>query len=64
MIMKRKWIDQSPLIVADTQERMLFFEDGNFPEIERDNLYFFFELVELGRFGKRISDVLTSKKFQ
>ena len=63
-VMKRKWIDQSPLIVADTQERMLFFEDGNFPEIERDNLYFFFELVELGRFGKRISDVLTSKKFQ
>ena len=34
------------------------------PERERDNIYFFFELTEMGRFGKTVSEVLTSRSFQ
>jgi hypothetical protein len=62
--MKRKWQDQDFFIASSAEERIKIFESGRLPERERDNLYFFFELVELGRFGKRISDVLSSRKFQ
>lgn len=63
-VMKRKWQDQDFFIASSAEERIKIFESGRLPERERDNLYFFFELVELGRFGKRISDVLSSRKFQ
>jgi lipopolysaccharide assembly outer membrane protein LptD (OstA) len=63
-VMKRKWQDQDFFIASSVEERIKIFESGRLPERERDNLYFFFELVELGRFGKRISDVLSSRKFQ
>ena len=45
-------------------KRIKNLTEGRYPERERDNVYVFFELVELGRFGKKISDVLKPKKFQ
>ena len=64
-LMKRKWIDQNYYALTANKanggnphwEELIF-------EKERDNLYFFFELVELGRFGKEISEVLSSRSFQ
>ena len=63
-LMKRKWTDQNLLFEEDELERIKNLTEGRYPERERDNVYVFFELVELGRFGKKISDVLTPKKFQ
>jgi len=63
-LMKRKWIDQDLLFEENELERIKYLMEGRYPERKRDNVYIFFELVELGRFGKKISDVLTPKKFQ
>ena len=63
-LMKRKWTDQNLLFEEDELERIKNLTEGRYPERERDNVYVFFELVELGRFGKKISDVLKPKKFQ
>ena len=46
------------------QDKMNLLDRGLLPDRERDNVYFFFELTELGRFGKRISEVLNSRAFQ
>ena len=43
---------------------MNLLDGGLLPDRERDNIYFFFELTELGRFGKKISEALNSKSFQ
>jgi LPS-assembly protein len=63
-LMKRKWTDQNLLFKEYELERIKNLTEGRYPERERDNVYVFFELVELGRFGKKISDVLKPKKFQ
>ena len=63
-LMKRKWTDQNLLFEEDELERIKNLTEGRYPERKRDNVYVFFELVELGRFGKKISDVLKPKKFQ
>ena len=63
-LMKRKWTDQNLLFEEDELERIKNLMEGLYPERKRDNVYVFFELVELGRFGKKISDVLKPKKFQ
>jgi len=64
-VMKRKWKDQNYYNFFDIKEEAFnLLDKGLLPERERDNLYFFFELTELGRFGKTISEVLTSRSFQ
>ena len=63
--MKRKWLDQNYYMFFDLeQDKMNLLDRGLLPDRERDNVYFFFELTELGRFGKRISEVLNSRAFQ
>ena len=64
-LMKRKWIDQDYYALTANQANSAnpAWNELTF-EKERDNLYFFFELIELGRFGKEISEVLSSKSFQ
>ena len=64
-LMKRKWIDQDYYALTANQANGAnpAWNELTF-EKERDNLYFFFELIELGRFGKEISEVLSSKSFQ
>lgn len=64
-LMKRKWLDQDYYSFFDTEMHASDrFAGGLLPEKEKDNIYIFFELSELGRLGKRISDVLRSKSFQ
>ena len=64
-LMKRKWLDQNYYMFFDLeQDKMNLLDRGLLPDRERDNVYFFFELTELGRFGKRISEVLNSRAFQ
>jgi len=64
-LMKRKWLDQDYYSFYDSQlNPSNILDAGLLPEREKDNIYIFFELSELGRFGKRISDVLRSKRFQ
>ena len=64
-LMKRKWIDQDyySLTANQANDGNPDWEELTF-EKERDNVYFFFELIELGRFGKEISEVLSSRSFQ
>ena len=63
--MKRKWIDQDYYGLLNSYDnKSLNSIDLNFMERERDNVYFFFELVELGRLGKQISDVVSSRSFE
>ena len=63
--MKRKWIDQDYYGLLNSYDNnSLNSIDLNFMERERDNVYFFFELVELGRLGKQISDVVSSRSFE
>ena len=64
-LMKRKWIDQDYYGLLNSYDNnSLNSIDLNFMERERDNVYFFFELVELGRLGKQISDVVSSRSFE
>ena len=62
-LMKRKWTDQDYYSFYNANDKN-FFSDGLLPEKEKDNIYLFFELTEIGRFGKKISEVLRSKRFQ
>jgi lipopolysaccharide assembly outer membrane protein LptD (OstA) len=64
-LMKRKWLDQNYYpFFGINKEDINLTASSPFTERERDNIYLFFELTELGRFGKRISEVLSSKRFQ
>ncbi len=64
-VMKRKWKDQNYYNFFNMEQEALSDRMGNIQaDIERDNIYLFFELTELGRFGKTISEVLTSRSFQ
>ena len=64
-LMKRKWLDQNYYpFFGMNKEDINLIESSPFTERERDNIYLFFELTELGRFGKRISEVLSSRRFQ
>jgi len=64
-IMKRKWKDQNYYNFFNVEQEAINHLMGNIQaDRERDNIYLFFELTELGRFGKTISEVLTSRSFQ
>ena len=64
-VMKRKWKDQNYYNFFNMKEEAFnLLDEDILLERERDNIYFFFELTELGRFGKTISEVLTSRSFQ
>ena len=66
-LMKRKWLDQNYynyMFFDLDHQNANFIENDMALERERDNIYLFFELTELGRFGKRISEVLNSRSFQ
>ena len=64
-VMKRKWKDQNYYNFFNMEQDTLSDLMGNIQaDRERDNIYLFFELTELGRFGKTISEVLTSRSFQ
>ena len=64
-VMKRKWKDQNYYNFFNMEQGTLSDLIGNIQaDRERDNIYLFFELTELGRFGKTISEVLTSRSFQ
>ena len=64
-IMKRKWKDQNYYNFFNKEQEAINYLMGNIQaDRERDNIYLFFELTELGRFGKTISEVLTSRSFQ
>tara|TARA_Y100000739_G_C20572902_1_gene448679 strand:- start:1331 stop:1537 length:207 start_codon:yes stop_codon:yes gene_type:complete len=60
-LMKRKWKDQD-YYSWDTNPEDAFkaLQNGINPELERDNIYVFFELKEIGRIGKKISEVIAS----
>ena len=64
-LMKRKWLDQNYYMFFNLDHKSTNIIDSDMSfERERDNIYFFFELKELGRFGKKISNVLRSRSFQ
>ena len=62
-LMKRKWTDQNYYSFYNAIDTNIF-SDALLLEKEKDNIYIFFELTEIGRFGKKISEVLRSKRFQ
>jgi len=60
-LMKRKWKDQDYYTwYASPAEAFKALESGINPELQRDNIYFFFELRDIGRIGKEISEVISS----
>ena len=60
-LMKRKWKDQDYYAWhASPEEAFKALANGINPELQRDNVYFFFELKEIGRIGKKISEVIAS----
>ena len=60
-LMKRKWKDQDYYNwYASPTEAFKALESGINPELQRDNIYFFFELRDIGRIGKEISEVISS----
>ena len=60
-LMKRKWKDQDYYKwYVNPTEAFKALESGINPELQRDNVYFFFELKDLGRIGKEISEVISS----
>lgn len=64
-LMKRKWVDQDFYTYTNSiNNSPLLADDISDFERERDNLYVFFEMTELGRLGKKVSEVLTSKRFE
>ena len=59
--MKRKWKDQDYYRWYNNQEEAFkALESGINPELVRDNIYIFFELKDIGRIGKDISEVISS----
>ena len=64
-LMKRKWQDQDYYTwYARPEGAFKALQSGINPELERDNLYFFFELQDIGRIGKEISEVISSTVLQ
>ena len=60
-LMKRKWKDRDYYTwYASPAEAFKALESGINPELQRDNIYFFFELRDIGRIGKEISEVISS----
>ena len=60
-LMKRKWKDQDYYAWhASPEEAFKALANGINPELQRDNVYFFFELKDIGRIGKEISQVISS----
>ena len=60
-LMKRKWKDQDYYAWhASPTEAFKALAGGINPELQRDNVYFFFELKDIGRIGKEISEVISS----
>ena len=63
-LMHRKWVDEEYFL---TDNKILTFNDlsrGLNPSRERDRTYIFFELKNIGRFGKEISKALSSTKLE
>ena len=60
-LMKRKWQDQEYYSwYANPDEAFKALERGVNPELERDNIYIFFELKDIGRIGKQVSEAISS----
>ena len=60
-LMKRKWKDQDYYSWhTNPEDAFKALQNGINPELERDNIYVFFELKEIGRIGKKISEVIAS----
>ena len=60
-LMKRKWQDQDYYTWSTNQEEAFkALQNGINPELRRDNIYIFFELKDIGRIGKQISEVISS----
>jgi len=60
-LMKRKWIDQDYYAWhANPAGAFRALENDINPELQRDNIYVFFELKDIGRIGKEISEVISS----
>ena len=60
-LMKRKWQDQDYYAWYTNQEEAFkALQRGINPELQRDNIYIFFELKDIGRIGKQISEVISS----
>ena len=64
--MKRKWLDQNYYaFFGMNKEDINLTENRPFYRKGKEIIFiYFFELTELGRFGKRISEVLSSRRFQ
>ena len=60
-LMKRKWQDQDYYSwYANPDEAFKALQRGTNPELERDNIYIFFELKDIGRIGKQVSEAISS----
>ena len=60
-LMKRKWQDQDYYAwYTNKEEAFKALQRGINPELQRDNIYIFFELKNIGRIGKQISEVISS----
>ena len=60
-LMKRKWQDQDYYSwYANPDEAFKALQRGTDPELERDNIYIFFELKDIGRIGKQVSEAISS----
>ena len=60
-LMKRKWQDQEYYSwYANPDEAFKALQRGVNPELQRDNIYIFFELKDIGRIGKQVSEAISS----
>jgi lipopolysaccharide assembly outer membrane protein LptD (OstA) len=60
-LMKRKWKDQDYYNWHTSPAEAFKALQGDInPELQRDNIYVFFELTDIGRIGKEISEVISS----
>ena len=60
-LMKRKWKDQDYYSWYTNQEEAFkALQSGINPELQRNNIYIFFELKDIGRIGEQISEVISS----
>ena len=64
-IMKRKWEEEDLFAWKEKFQNPFFaISQGYNPTRNRDNIYIFLEFTELGRFGKELSDVVSSTRIQ
>ena len=64
-LMHRKWIDEDYFSWRNNYSSAFqALSNGFNPSKQRDNTYLFFELKDIGRFGKEISKMLSSTKLE